>query len=404
MFNPEVIASRKRRASDAAASSNPPLLHQGKGEEEEHAEHEREFLSAAQTILDRPELLDVAFVCQDGTKVRANRTILASGSEFFSKLLYGDMKESTMDTIPLPTARAGSLQLVINYLHGRRLRWEPGVRWDEMVELYSLAAQYQVDSLCQRIARRVPMLGSARDFGDLLNAAIPRQAEEVVKEAVKVMNKVLAFDSTSFKGWSKESIKCCLEKVRFHPNVTETMIAEAVLSAAPNIGSSTVRREDSLGPSVVRDSTPDDSQRSQNPVVLGAPTPPSCSEGTDDHDARTDGSLSRTELRELFERYINLAFVDPPFVKTRIEALQIVRPEVLSAVYKVQSICLSRGLSAKSLFTIPSRSLRPRVSFPPVTEAENAICSAYSDVLVPVFVGPGSEVKVHNFRGVSTAC
>ncbi|GBG91855.1 hypothetical protein CBR_g53746 [Chara braunii] len=170
-------------------------------------------------------------------------------------MLYGDMKESSMNTVPLPAARANCLQVVIRYLHGQHFRSDTDRCWDEMVEVYSLAAQYQVDLLCQRIALLVPSLVSAREFGDLLNAAIPRRAEELLKASVEAMNKVLVFDSMSFQGWSKESIEYCLENVQFHPNVTETMVAEAVLSAASSSGSVTAEGENGQNASVRGDCT-----------------------------------------------------------------------------------------------------------------------------------------------------
>ncbi|GBG45808.1 hypothetical protein CBR_g79255, partial [Chara braunii] len=351
-------------------------------EEEVNVEQEDEVLYAARNILDRPELLDVTFVCEDGLEVRANRALLASGNVYFSKLLYGDMKERSMDRIHLPTVRADSLQIVVRYLHGHRLRWKSQTSWDEIVEVYCLATQYQVDSLCRRIASRVPRSGHACEFGKLLSAAIPVRAEEILKAAVRAMNEALAFDSASFKGWSKESIKYVLENVQLHPDVTETMIAEAVLSAAPNqINIITFRQENCPAPSVEEgDSAAEHSKK--KPI---ASLSPECSECEKDSDADivVDGSLSRKDLQEIFEGYINLAFVEPLFVKKRIEPLQIVRPEVLSAVYKVQSICLSTCLSPKSLFKIPWRSLVPRVSFAPVKADEDGICSAYDDILVP---------------------
>ncbi|GBG93089.1 hypothetical protein CBR_g58774 [Chara braunii] len=350
-------------------------------EKDEVAKREKQLLYSVRTILCRPELLDVTFVCKHGREVRANRAFLASGSEYFLKLLYGDMKESSMDRIPLPDATAGSLQIVIGYLHGHDFMWNHSCL-DEMVEVYCLAAQYQVDLLCQRILLMVQSLIYACEFGCLLNAAIPRHAEELLKVAVKVMNKVLVFDSTSFKGWSKESIEYCLENVQFHPNVTETMVAEAVLSAASNNGSVADEGEISQDQTVVDGSKAEGSGDSVSVKI------PSCSEasGEKDCDRDTCGSLSSEDLREIFECHINLAFVDPLFMGTRIEPLQILRHQVITAAYKAQSILLSRGLPVQSIwnpFTVPWRSLSPRVSFAPVKSPGGEIGNGYADVSVP---------------------
>ncbi|GBG75577.1 hypothetical protein CBR_g20208 [Chara braunii] len=136
-----------------------------------------------------------------------------------------------MDTIPLPAAKAAGLQIVIRYVHGHPFGWGTGSCWDDLIEAYCLASQYQINGLCERILLLVCRVAHPRELGDLLNAAIPRQAEEVLNAAVQVLNEVWAFESKSFLGWSKESITYCLENVTFYPNVTETVVAEAVLCA-----------------------------------------------------------------------------------------------------------------------------------------------------------------------------
>ncbi|GBG79074.1 hypothetical protein CBR_g28789 [Chara braunii] len=240
-----------------------------------------------------------------------------------------------MDTIPLPAVRASSLQSVISYLHGKRFRAHSVSCWDEMVEVYCLAAQYQVDSLCQRILLQVPELSHASQFGDLLNAVIPRHTEELLDVAVNVMNKVLDFDPTSFQGWSKESIEYCLDNVQLHPNVTETMIAQDVLSAASDGESVAVEQHELQNPCPGEDPT---AQEAQDSAAFF--TTPTCS-GDDQNCAngpRVGGSLSKEDLQEIFGCHINLAAVEPVFFQEAMEPVQILRPEALIGVYRAQSI------------------------------------------------------------------
>ncbi|GBG75605.1 hypothetical protein CBR_g20236 [Chara braunii] len=436
--------AKKRRKSDNEGGSAENVL-----EMEDNAEHEQEVLSAMRTILGRPELLDVAFVCEDGREVRANRAILASGSEYFSKLLYGDMKDRSMDRIPLPSAKADSLQIVVRYLHGHPFQWDTNGRWGDLVEAYCLASQYQVDSLLPKILCMMRRAGNAHELSDLLNTAIPRHPIRVQNVALTEMNKLFAFDSTSFKGWSKESIIFCLEKVRFHPQVTETMVAEAVLSAAFDNRSTeaqegsrsadvasdvndpltakesadTVAQEGSQSAHVASDvndslaakvlsaafdnrsteaqegsrsadvtSDVNDSRaakESADTVASDAQNVVCCSDGERtlkncDSGVRSS-SLSRKDLREVLECHVNLAFVDPAFLKERIEPLGILRPEVLAAVYGVHAICFSRGMSTHSTLSIPWRSLHHRVSFAPVKPGQDGIQKIYSQVSIPAF-------------------
>ncbi|GBG91854.1 hypothetical protein CBR_g53745 [Chara braunii] len=156
-------------------------------EEEEDNEQQELLLSGIKRVVALPKLLDVKFVCEDVRKVRANRTLLASGSEYFLELFYGDMKASCADmTIPLPSVKADSLQVVVDYLHGRPFRWNKDSSWDILVDTYLLADEYQVKGLCKRVLRLVPTLRYPGELGDLLNAAVPRQATAILEAALKV--------------------------------------------------------------------------------------------------------------------------------------------------------------------------------------------------------------------------
>ncbi|GBG75619.1 hypothetical protein CBR_g20249 [Chara braunii] len=348
-------------------------------QEEKNAEHEQEVLSVLRTILGREQLLDLTFVCEDGKAVRANRALLASWSEYFLKLLHGDMKERSMDRIPLPNAKAGGLQIVVSYMHGRPFRWGTDSCWDDMVEAYCLTAQYQIDSLCERILLLVRSLVHARELGDLLNAAIPRQAEEVLRAAVKVMNDILALDSTSFLGWAKESITYCLENMIFPPNVTETMVVEAVLSAASYDCTAGVEQENACMQSEMAASA----AKEFDPAVSKLRRCSQSAKPLTKCDAEGGHSLSRKNLQEILEYHINLAFVDPLFVNKRIEPLGILRPEVLTAVYRVHAICCSRGFSTKSMLALPWRSLSTKVSFARFKVGQDGIHKSYTEVLLP---------------------
>ncbi|GBG61999.1 hypothetical protein CBR_g28476 [Chara braunii] len=396
-------------------------------EDKEDAKQAKEVVAAMQTMLDRPELLDVTFVCTASKEVRANRALLAGRSEYFSKMLYGDMKEGSMDRIPLPEVQADSLQTVISYLHGCPLRWKPDTCWEGVLDTYMLAEQYQVNSLCERVLLWVSRLGYASELGELLNAAIPRQADDILKIALTVMNDVLVVDSTTFRGWSKESIVYCLDNARFHPNVTETLVAEAVLSAvsdttllvdneetktAPEQPDSPAAEEpmDSVAPAAgseketgVKDS--DTAARKVLPsgedvrapeVEEVSPAKESIhhveSRETSEKDDGTDEDcdaaerevvLSRKDVEDIFKGHINLPSIESSFLQERIEPLRILRLEALLAAYRVQGICFTRGVPPSSFFTMPWRSMCHKPPFAPVETRKGGIRNAYNKVLFP---------------------
>lgn len=59
---------------------------------------------------------DVTFICSDGT-VQANRAFLAARSDYFRGLLFGGLQESNLAQVALSGVKAGSLRLILHYLH-----------------------------------------------------------------------------------------------------------------------------------------------------------------------------------------------------------------------------------------------------------------------------------------------
>ncbi|GBG86823.1 hypothetical protein CBR_g42106 [Chara braunii] len=388
---------------------------------------ENEELSLdVQSMLHRPELLDVTFVCMDATEVRANRAFLASRNEYFSTLLYGDMKESTMERIPLPDVKAASLEVVISYLHGSLTgRFSGDSCWDDLVDTYLLAEQYQVNTLRERIVRIVMVQRNARHLGALVNLALERQAEGLLEVALTAMRDVVVFDSTSFHGWKKESIAYFLDEVQCQPYVTETLIAVAVLSAsfANNNG---VKRESSPSPRVEGDATttaeppknaassavPSCSERERHEgdaTTIAEPLKnavtsagPSCSER--ERHPQADGeqasSLSRKDLQDIFESHFNLPFIEPFIVEKMIEPLQILRVETLAALYRLQSIWFAGGFGGTlpaSFLKMPWRSVIPKLLPAEVETREPGICkkNPHIKVSIPTL---WSGVPVSSFR------
>ncbi|GBG85422.1 hypothetical protein CBR_g40064 [Chara braunii] len=341
-------------------------------EEREDTRHRQRFMAAVGRIIDRSEMLDVTFVCKDLREVRANRTLTASGSEYFFKLLYGNMKERFTDRIALPDVWAGSLQVVVDYLHGCPFRWNDDSCWESMVDTYLLAERCGVSGLCQRILLLVARFGYARELGDLLNAAVVQQAQDVLRAAVKALNNVVVFDSSSFVGWAKESIKFCLENVQFHPSVTEMVLAEAVLSAA--------------APSAVHN-VEEDECRSSLPA--------------DDSTDKIVNNLHE-DVREILTSHINLVFVKPTFITTRIEGLKILPPDLLAAIYRAQALYLSRGTQLSgSLFTMPWRSLLLELPLVPLKTDEHKVRNFYLEFPIPSVWS--SDTKAKNFAAFEDA-
>ncbi|GBG87630.1 hypothetical protein CBR_g45782 [Chara braunii] len=326
-----------------------PLASVNRREAKLDAAQGKAVLLAVRKILSRPRLLDVTFVCEEDQEVPANRTLLASRSKYFAKLLYRDMKESSMERIPLPTVKAGSLQVVISFLHGCPFWWEPDRCADGLVDMYVLAKQYQVNSLCRRILLSVSTrrYRDGREVGDLLKAALSRQADKISSNVVRVIYADMVFDSKFFLGWTKDAITSVLSSAWFQPYVTEALIAKAVLLAAPGVPARiTVDAEQdtevcALGPSPAtcdsgakKAEDPPTSTKSAMPPGLRA-------SGVKIFDAEPLCSLSWEDVKEIFEQHIDLPFIEPSFVVTWIEPLQILQPKILTALYSAVHLLFS---------------------------------------------------------------
>ena len=69
---------------------------------------------------------DVTFLVQ-GTRIRAHRIILASQSEYFDRLLFGEMREAHENEIELPDVESvESFQRLMQYAYSGRLDIQSG--------------------------------------------------------------------------------------------------------------------------------------------------------------------------------------------------------------------------------------------------------------------------------------
>ena len=68
--------------------------------------------------------MDVTFVVED-TRVMAHRLILAAQSDYFDRLLFGEMREAhTGAVIPLEDTPAESFQLLLEFAYTGKLKMD----------------------------------------------------------------------------------------------------------------------------------------------------------------------------------------------------------------------------------------------------------------------------------------
>ncbi|KAL3688091.1 hypothetical protein R1sor_014400 [Riccia sorocarpa] len=72
-------------------------------------------------LINNVELNDVTFICEDGLRVHGCRVLLAAGSAFFKRLLFGEMVEARDLNVLLPTVPSSVLILVMKFVYTEKL-------------------------------------------------------------------------------------------------------------------------------------------------------------------------------------------------------------------------------------------------------------------------------------------
>ena len=104
------------------------------------------------------EFTDVVFIV-DGERVTAHKLILASQSEYFRAMLYGEMKEASQEDIPLPDIPLASFKTVLQYAYTGTLEIEDQLEVSSYVQqLFSVTFTHNGKSSFVRTSWRQFML------------------------------------------------------------------------------------------------------------------------------------------------------------------------------------------------------------------------------------------------------
>eukprot|EP00210_Caulerpa_lentillifera_P009361 g8924.t1 len=179
------------------------------------AVEERRLLLDVARMKERTEFHDVSFSCRDGVIVSANRAYLATRCEFFDRLLFGNMRESTEAVIEFQNVSSTSLRLVLEYLHTCRVT---SLCADAMaVEAYDLARQYNLPGLQNLIVSY--LLKYARknpNIGGIISTALSLHASDVAESLLPVVSTTLEDGKNDlFNGFSVDALEFCLR----HPKL-----------------------------------------------------------------------------------------------------------------------------------------------------------------------------------------
>lgn len=131
-----------------------------------------DVLDAVRRLLEEPQFQDVHFVCSDGRTVSSNRSFLAARCEYFERLLFGNLKESSCSEIQLH-ASSEAVRHVLVHLHtGGFTSIEQEACWITLMEASSLAQQYILPGMVQHVADRLSADLSPQNLGLALSHAL----------------------------------------------------------------------------------------------------------------------------------------------------------------------------------------------------------------------------------------
>lgn len=113
---------------------------------------DRDLKSDLRFSINNPNCSDVIFICKDGTKKHAYRSILALRSDMFNSMLFGNMIESKSKEISLPSTSSVQLQAIFEYCYTDDT---PSLTLDNAVEVFLAAEFFLLPRLQQFIVNHI---------------------------------------------------------------------------------------------------------------------------------------------------------------------------------------------------------------------------------------------------------
>jgi len=145
----------------------------------------QDVLDAVRRLLEEPQFQDVHFRCSDNRVISSNRAFLAARCEYFERLLFGSLKESTEAEIRLHASSA-AVRHVLQYCHtGGFASIEQEACWITLMEASSLAQQYILPGMVQHVADRLSADLRPENLGLALSHALkvrqPGEAQSAIR-------------------------------------------------------------------------------------------------------------------------------------------------------------------------------------------------------------------------------
>lgn len=133
------------------------------------------------------DISDVTFIVEK-QRFQLHRVVLATGSTYFRALLYGGMKESSLDEIEMKDTSANAFQKLIFFIYTGRMELQL-LDKDLVLDILRLAHRYGLDQLVILLSKFLNSTLHLRDVCKIYNHAEMFQLEDLVQTTSDFMDR-----------------------------------------------------------------------------------------------------------------------------------------------------------------------------------------------------------------------
>ena len=172
---------------------------------------------------------DVTLLCLDGGRVAAHRQILASRSQFFARMMFGNLKEGGEREVKLQ-AKEKVVRLLLTYLYSSKVSLEEELV-GHLAELLDLARMI-VDPALEKVVELElgKRIHNEDEAVQVLNESVERRFSNLAWQAVRAVCSQLKekVEKKMLRKLSKSSLQVLIDTVKHEVYMKESIMSEVL--------------------------------------------------------------------------------------------------------------------------------------------------------------------------------
>ena len=172
---------------------------------------------------------DVTLICSDGGRVAAHRQILASRSEFFARMMFGNLKEGGEKEVKLH-AKEKVVRLLLTHLYSNQVTLEEELV-GHLAELLDLARMI-VDPALEKVVELElgKRIQNADEAVEVLNESVDKRFSNLSWQAVRAVCCQLKekVEKKMLRKLSKSSLQVLIDTVKHEVYMKESIMSEVL--------------------------------------------------------------------------------------------------------------------------------------------------------------------------------